>query len=108
MKLKDFITAEQYFKSKMPKEPRKKPTKDTLELENLDLAEVYLKLKARETKIKDAIAQVEKMAKKEDKKDEKKEKANFAQVAMFMLLTSPITGPMMLVYWKWAFDTIKG
>lgn len=92
-----------------PEKP-KRTKKPELDLENLDLAEVFIKISAKEERLKKAKEQIEKMMKKDEKKDDKKDAKgmNFAQVAMFMLLTSPITGPMMLVYWKWAFDTIKG
>lgn len=104
----DFIRAIEFGKTFAKNEEKKTPRrKKQVDLEDVDPGEVVMKLLKRKNNIEEAIKQFEKLTKKEEKKDDKKG-LNAAQIAMFMLVTSPITGPMMLVYWKWAFDAIRG
>jgi hypothetical protein len=94
-------------KQKKPESKLKAPPKK-LDLEDMDLAEVYLKLKAKENKIKDAIAQVEKMAKKEEKKDEKKDEKKgglgISHINMLLIWSFPIIGPL---YYMWLKSLIN-
>lgn len=84
--------------TKTPKTSRRKGF-DKSNIEDLDLAEVYLKLDAREKRIKASKEAIEKMMKKEDKKDEKKKEfLSVPQLTMLLVASFPITAPL-YVFW---------
>ena len=73
MKANDFIQILNYMKTfETTKDKPKRNLKKKVSEDEVDLAEVYLKLNAREQRIKNAKEQIEKMLKKEEKKDDKK------------------------------------
>lgn len=84
------------MKDPKPTSRKRKAMATDLDLENLDLAEVYLKLDAREKKIKASKEAIEKMMKKEEKKPEKNMDLN--RLAFILVATFPITGPL---YFNW-------
>jgi hypothetical protein len=90
-------------RQKEPKKPRlsRKKNVEDLRIEDLDLAEVYLKLDAREKKIKASKEAIEKMMKKEEKKPEPGMKIE--RIAMILVATFPITGPL---YYMWLTKTL--
>jgi hypothetical protein len=105
---RDIIALLEYTKAfkKDPKPSRKKA--EEIDWDTVDFAQVYLKLAAKAEKIKKDMEQVEKLMKKEEKKDDKKgSKFNPMHVAMWMLATAPITGPLMLYYWAAIFTSIR-
>lgn len=105
MNAKDFIAVLEYQKAF--KKPAKR--KKDIDLTKLNLAEVFLKLKEQQEKIRIDLEQIEKLMKKEDKKDDKKGKPfNPLHVAMWLLATTPITGPLLLLYWAKIFASIQG
>lgn len=105
MNAKDFIAIWEYQKAfKKPSKPKRKKDVD---LTKLNLAEVFLKLREQQEKIKGEIEQIEKLLKKEDKKKEEK-KLNPLHVAMVLIGTTPITGPLLLLYWAKMFAAIQG
>lgn len=105
MNAKDFIAIWEYQKAF--KKPSKQKRKKDIDLTKLNLAEVFLKLREQQEKIKAEMEQIEKLLKKEDKKKDEK-KLNPLHVAMVLLATSPITGPMLLLYWAKMFAAIQG
>lgn len=101
MNARDMIALLEYGKAWNKPAKEKTSRRNTkLNMEDLDLAEVYLKLKAKETKIKEAISQVEKMAKKDEKKEEKK--SSFSAIEYFILAT--IAGPFIFLFELWAYN----
>lgn len=69
--------------------------------EDLDFAELYLKLEAREKKLKASKEALEKLMKKEDKKPDAN--ANMARIAFWLIASFPITGPL---YYTWLTKTL--
>lgn len=68
-------------------------------IDDLDLAEVYLRLDAREKKIKASKEAIEKMMKKDDKKDDKKiEVLSIPRLAMILVASFPITAPLYVLW----------
>lgn len=104
---RDIIALLEYTKAfkKDPKPSRKKPE---IDWDNINLADIYIKLAEKAEKIKKDMEQVEKLMKKEEKKEEKKPSGfNPMHIAMWMLATAPITGPLMLYYWAAIFTSIR-
>lgn len=99
---KDFIAVLEYANA-FKKE--RNSGKKKIDFSKLDLAEVFLQLNAQEEKIKTAKKQIEQLLKKEEKKDDKKG-LSAPHLAMWMLVTAPITGPLMLYYWSVMFTAI--
>lgn len=89
---------------KTPKGPRSLRRKKTeLNLDDLDLAEVYLKLEAREKRIKASKEAVEKLMKKDDKKPSN-DFLSMPRLAMLLVASSPITAPLYVI---WLFNMLK-
>lgn len=86
------------MKQKNPKTPRPRKNKEPINLDDLDLAEIYVKLEAREAKIKAAKSNIEKMMKKEDKKADKVEFISAPRLAFLLMASFPITAPL-YVFW---------
>lgn len=107
---KDLIAVLEYAKAFGKDKPstKRQTKKPEIDWDNVDLAEAFLKLTAKEKKIKDAKEQIEKLLKKEDKKDEKKKGMSAIHLAMWFIVTAPITGPLMLYYWAYMFSSIQG
>lgn len=86
------------LKQKQPKQPKNVRRKkiESLNIEDLDLAEVYLKLEARAEKIKKSKEAIEKLMKKEEKKPDPKD--NMRNIALWLVASFPITGPL---YYMW-------
>jgi hypothetical protein len=83
--------------NKPPKNGRRKKGSATLNYDDIDLAELYLKIEAREKKIKASKEAIEKlMAKKDDKKPQNQIDLN--KLALFLVISFPITGPL---YYMW-------
>jgi len=89
------------MKQKNPKVRTTRKNVEDLRIEDLDLAEIYLKLDAREKKIKASKEHIEKMMKKEDKKPDQGMKIE--RIAMILVATFPITGPL---YYMWLSKTL--
>lgn len=86
--------------AKTPKTSRRKGFNKS-NIEDLDLAEVYLKLDAREKRIKASKEAIEKMMKKDDKKDDKKDKVEYLSIprlAMILVASFPITAPLYVLW----------
>lgn len=103
MKAKDFIDIFEYTKmfNKPPK--TKRPKRKEYEINNLDLVGAIetrrRELKALESFLEDQV----KIYKKEDKKDDKDKKEEKAgwdapKIALWLMLTFPITGPLYLKF----------
>lgn len=101
MKAQDIIALLEY-KNAFPKTRRKKEK----DLSDLNLSEILVKLQERQARIKADMEAIEKLMKKDDKKKEDK-KLNPVHIAMWLLATSPITGPLMLLYWAKIFSAIQ-
>lgn len=94
------------MKTKNPKTPkgfRPSRKKAELNLDDLDLAEVYLKLEAREKRIKASKEAVEKLMKKDDKKPNN-DFLSMPRLAMLLVASSPITAPLYVI---WLFNMLK-
>lgn len=106
MNAKDFIAIWEYQKAfKNPKPKRKKD----VDYSKVRISDLLMRLKEQQEQIKADIEAAEKLLKKEEKKDDKKGKSfNPLHVAMLLLGTSPITGPLLLLYWAKMFAAIRG
>lgn len=95
---KDIIQVIQYlsaFSGKKEK-PQRSRSKRKLDYDDdVDLAEIFIKLNAREQRIKNAKEQIEKMMKKEEKKDDKDKKVfgmTLVQRAVVFTILAPPVG----------------
>ena len=102
---RDIIALLEYTKA-FKKDPKPSRKKQEINWDEVDFSQVYIKLAAKAEKIKKDMEQVEKLMKKEDKKKDEK-KINPMHVAMWLMATSPITGPLMLYYWAAMFTAIR-
>lgn len=71
-------------------------SKETIDIDSIDLAEIYLKLEGREKKIKASKEAIEKLMKKDEKK--KESGMDLQRLAFILVATFPITGPL---YFNW-------
>ena len=92
------------------KEKSEKPTSSRRRSkpeDDFDLVAEYLKQQAKADKLKKAIESIERINKKEEKKEEKKSGMSAPQLAMWMIATFPITGPLYFYYVSMLIKTLQ-
>lgn len=99
MKGSDLITILEYAKTfnKPPKEPKKKVRKMK---DDDDVVRLFRQKLEEAEMLKKFLDEREKLNKKEDKKDDKKEDKGWdaSKIALWLMLTFPITGPLYLKF----------